>query len=61
MIVRLGSGDEVVVLEGEAAEQRYPEALERFADAYDATYGFRPEPEGEDVAVFRLRPHAAQT
>jgi PPOX class probable F420-dependent enzyme len=61
VVVHLESGDEVVILEGEVEEARDREALERFADAYDAKYGFRPEPDTEGTAVFRLRPRAAQT
>jgi PPOX class probable F420-dependent enzyme len=59
-VVHLESGDEVVILEGDAREERTPEALERFADAYDAKYGFRPEPESEGAVVFVLRPRTTE-
>jgi PPOX class probable F420-dependent enzyme len=61
VVVHLESGDEVVILEGDVHEEHEPDALERFADAYDTKYGFRPEPESEGAAVFVLRPRAAQT
>lgn len=56
--VHLESGDDVVMLEGEAKEIRGPERewYERFAGAYEAKYpGVRPEyPDGGDSPVYRV-------
>jgi PPOX class probable F420-dependent enzyme len=59
-VVHLESGDETVILEGEVEEVRDPDALERFADAYEAKYEFRPQPD-EGSPTFVLRPQSAQT
>jgi hypothetical protein len=53
VVVHVESGDEVVILEGEAE----PFVLdERVADAYHAKYEYRPGGEG---GFFRLRPRVA--
>ena len=54
VVVHLESGDEVVVLEGTVARVELDGAL---ADAYDAKYGFRPQP-GEGL-WYRLGPRIA--
>lgn len=59
-VVHLESGDDVVILEGEAEDVRDLEARERFADAYEPNYGFRPDP-AAGSAVYRLPPRVAQT
>jgi hypothetical protein len=60
-VVHLESGDEAVILEGEVVEVRSREALERFADAYQAKYEYRRDPGDEDSPVLMLRPRVAQT
>jgi pyridoxine/pyridoxamine 5'-phosphate oxidase len=50
VLVHLESGDEVVILQGEAKDYELEDSI---ADAYEAKYDFRPEP-GE--GWFKLRP-----
>ena len=50
-----------MILEGEAQEERDRAALERFAETYDAKYGYRPDPDAEGPVVYVLRPRVAQT
>jgi pyridoxine/pyridoxamine 5'-phosphate oxidase len=59
LAVHLESGDDVVILEGVAERVADMTALTAFADAYNAKYGFRPDPANPDYAVFRLRPRVA--
>jgi PPOX class probable F420-dependent enzyme len=59
--VHLESGDETVILDGAATEERDRAALERFADEYREKYGFRPDPGSPTAAVFVVRPTSAQT
>jgi PPOX class probable F420-dependent enzyme len=61
LVVHLESGDDVVVLEGEAVEERGADALARFLDAYEPKYGLRPDLDALDAAVFVLRPRIAYT
>ena len=61
LVAHLESGDETVILEGEAEDVRDPAALGRFADAYAEKYDFRPDPTDPASAVYRLRPRVAQT
>lgn len=57
VVVHLESGDEVVVVEGEAEPAR-PD--ERVVDAYEAKYDFRPELREDDSdGWFRVRPRRA--
>ena len=58
-VVHLESGDETVILEGDVEEASGD--LARYADAYDAKYGYRPDPAEEDSVVYVLRPRTAQT
>jgi hypothetical protein len=58
-VIHLESGDDVVVLEGEAFENRDSERFERFADAYEQKYAYRVTP--ELGAVYEFRPRAAYT
>jgi PPOX class probable F420-dependent enzyme len=60
VVVHLESGDETVVLEGEAEEVDRA-ARVRFADAYEQKYDFRPNPDDADSAVYVVRPRTAQT
>ncbi len=61
IVVHLESGDETVILEGEAEQARDPVALERFAAAYEEKYAFRPDPSEEASPIFLVRPRVAQT
>ena len=42
-VVHLESGDDVVIVEGEAAPMRGEDLRERYADIYEKKYNFRPE------------------
>ena len=55
--VHLGSVDEVVLLEGQAAEQH---ELDDFLAAYEAKYGLRP-PLDDGTVVYAVRPRTALT
>jgi PPOX class probable F420-dependent enzyme len=59
LVVHLESGDEVVILEGEAEQVSDPDALERFADAYEPKYGMRPDLAALGALVLVLRPRVA--
>src|SRR4051812_31046828 len=59
VVVHLESAEEVVILEGEAQEERDARALERFRDAYEPKYGLRPDLDALDALVLVLRPRAA--
>jgi PPOX class probable F420-dependent enzyme len=54
--VHLDSGDDVVLLEG-VVEASQIDA--RLADAYQAKYGFRPDPDDPNGLWFSLRPRVA--
>ena len=56
VVVHLESGDDVVVVEGTAAPLTDPDALTRFADAYEAKYRFRPDVGDPACGVYRVRP-----
>jgi PPOX class probable F420-dependent enzyme len=53
--VHLESGDDVVILEGRLEQGIDQATFARFADAYDAKYSFRPEPDTAPM-VYTLRP-----
>jgi PPOX class probable F420-dependent enzyme len=61
VVVHLESGDDTVILEGDVTEAHDPEALRRFADAYEAKYEYRLDVSDRDAPVFRLRPVSAYT
>jgi PPOX class probable F420-dependent enzyme len=61
LTIHLESGDETVILEGDAEEVRDRESLEPFADAYDAKYDYRPDASGDGAPVYMLRPRVALT
>jgi PPOX class probable F420-dependent enzyme len=61
VVVHLESGDEVVILEGEIEEVHDQPILDRFTDAYDVKYQFRPNTTDPTQLVYRLRPHTAFT
>ena len=54
-VVHLESGDDVVIVEGVAAPMAGDDLRERYTDAYEQKYNFRPE--GMEGAVgFRVTP-----
>jgi len=59
MVVHLESGDDVVVLEGSAAEVIEPSLLQGFVDAYEMKYQFRPDVNSITAKVYCLRPRVA--
>jgi PPOX class probable F420-dependent enzyme len=59
VVVHLESGDDVVVLEGSAEAVVEPSLLQRFAEAYEIKYRFRPEVNGTTAKVYCLRPEVA--
>ena len=59
IVVHLESGDETVILEGDVEEASGD--LERYADAYEAKYAYRPSTVDETNVTYVLRPRAAQT
>jgi hypothetical protein len=61
LVVHLESGDETVILEGDAEEARGREALERLVEPYAAKYDHRMDPGDEEAAWFVLRPRVAHT
>jgi PPOX class probable F420-dependent enzyme len=61
VVIHLESGDETVILEGEIVEVEAEDELERFADAYEAKYDFRPSVGADRDPVFRLRPATGYT
>ena len=61
VVVHLESGDTVVILEGVVKEEPGPALLARYADAYDAKYSFRPDPNDPANGVYALRVRLAFT
>lgn len=61
IIVHLESGDDVVIIEGIVEEVTDSSMLDRFADAYDAKYQFRPEPGSPGHVVYWLHPRVAHS
>lgn len=61
VVAHLESGDDVVVLEGVAVEVTDAALLERYADAYDAKYSFRPDTGDASTVTYMLRARAAFT
>lgn len=59
VVVHLESGDDVVILEGRARPVTDRGLLERFAGAYEAKYGFRPEVDPAAPDVYAVRPRTA--
>jgi hypothetical protein len=58
IVVHLESGDEVVIVEGDADEVRDRPTLAPFARAYGRKYGFRFDLEHPIGLVYRVRPGA---
>jgi hypothetical protein len=61
LVVHVESGDETVILEGDAEEARGRAALERLVEPYAAKYDHRMDPGDEETAWFVLRPRVAHT
>jgi PPOX class probable F420-dependent enzyme len=61
VVIHLESGDDTVILEGEVELPQDRAALDRFVEAYEKKYAYRPELEDENQGIFVLRPHVAQT
>lgn len=59
IVVHLESGDDVVILEGTAERVADESTLSRLVEAYEAKYGFRPDPSNPGSAVYRLLPRVA--
>jgi len=59
LVVHLESGDNVAILEGTAEEVTDAGLRTRFADAYNAKYNFRPDPDDPNGLVYALRPTVA--
>lgn len=58
LAVHLESGDDVVILEGDAIRDTWPEHV---FDAYDAKYGYRLDSQNRETSLFVLRPRVAHT
>jgi len=54
LVLHLESGDDVVIVEGAAEEVSDTSLITRFADAYDAKYGFRPDASNPSQVVYKL-------
>ena len=61
VVVHLESGDETVILEGEAQEPTDADALARYVQAYEAKYGVRPDPASPGQVMYVVSPRVAQT
>lgn len=59
VVAHLESGDDTLIIEGAAAEANDAGLLERYADAYEAKYAFRPDPAAPGDVVYILRPERA--
>ena len=59
VVIHLESGDEAVIFEGTVQRVTDRDELTRFAEAYDAKYGFKPDPSSPDQGVYRLQPRTA--
>jgi Pyridoxamine 5'-phosphate oxidase len=54
--IHLESGDEAAILEGEVVVEGDEGLLERFADAYQAKYDYRPAVKNRSTPVLAVRP-----
>ncbi|MCC7103630.1 MAG: pyridoxamine 5'-phosphate oxidase family protein [Chloroflexi bacterium] len=59
LVIHLESGDEVVILEGVAAEVTDPAQLAAFVEAYDVKYQIRPDVVNPLSVVYVLQPREA--
>jgi Pyridoxamine 5'-phosphate oxidase len=56
--VHLESGDDVIILDGEATRAEWPDAV---LDAYEEKYGYRIDPANENNGTYVVRPRVAHT
>jgi len=56
--IHLESGDDVVIVDGEATQTEWSSAI---VDAYEAKYGYRIDTTNESYGLYVLRPRSAQT
>jgi hypothetical protein len=59
VLAHLESGDDVIIVEGQAAPAH--EGLERFVEAYREKYDWEVDTANPDTPVYVLRPRVAQT
>jgi hypothetical protein len=59
IVVHLESGDDVIILEGAVEEMVDPELGQRYADAYEAKYQWRPDPADPETVTYLLCPQVA--
>jgi PPOX class probable F420-dependent enzyme len=60
-LVHLESGEDVVILTGEAERARDTALLARFVDVYEEKYDYRMDLTNEDTPIYALKPRCAQT
>ena len=58
--VHLESGDDVVIIDGSAEPLGDAAMLERYADAYEAKYGFRVDVSNGGDGIYCVRPRVVQ-
>ena len=61
VVIHLESGDDAVILEGVVARIDDAAELQRYADAYERKYAFRPDPADPDSVTYRIVPRRAHT
>ena len=58
VVIHLESGDDVVIVEGDARREVWPDSA---FDAYDAKYAYRIDSQNRESSLFVLRPRVAYT
>ena len=61
VLVHLESGEDVVILVGDAERATDADGLARFVGAYEAKYDYRVDVTNDDTPVYVLKPRTAQT
>lgn len=56
MVAHLESGDDVVIIHGDATRATDLDLLSQVVDAYEIKYGFRPDPSDPAACFFSLMP-----
>jgi pyridoxine/pyridoxamine 5'-phosphate oxidase len=56
VVVHLESGDDVVIVEGHAERLAATELPERFVDAYEKKYAYRPDTADPSFGFYRVKP-----
>ena len=59
VVIHLESGDEVVIIEGDAKLENTPDVLARLYEAYAAKYQINLAEAGSDAPIFAVRPRVA--